>query len=663
MQTAPSSGIPAGSRKRLSSDAIASMFPDEAAGVALVTPASEALFLRYGPDHPQAGTWAFPGGRLEDGESAEEAARREAKEETGTAPGDELRLLNRNADHGADYSTFTHPIAEQFVPKLSDEHDEYRWAPLASPPQPLHAGVEHLLKAGYMPSGRGDCASDSVLAVDEESVRAFDRDGRLRVQVANISKATVNPYFGKEIPNSEELGLEPTKVYYLLRDPEELRKGAATFNNVQLLRKHVRVSAEDHQADEIVGTTGSDAVFEDPYLKNSLCVWARDAIDDIETEERRELSASYRYKADMTPGMFGGMRYDGVMRDIVANHVALVKDGRAGADVIVGDSNEEIEAMSNRELAKKISAIANRTTTVGSLVAYLRPRLANDAAIDFGKVFDGITGKNFKEKKPLLIQRIQEQSKDRLAKDASIDELAKLVDVVERLESAEGTDEAVTETQHNAMAEAANVDPIAPEPATDAEEGLKSFLKGKGMADDDINTACGMLKPKAATDADPEDKDEKKKKEEEEAAKKAAQDAAAAEADKKGEKEKKEMVDKTAMDAAIDVAVKSTRKAVIEEVRGTERAIRKAEHEVRPFVGELSPSLAFDSADDVYRHALTILGVDGVKDIHASALPTILKMQRKPGARSDDRETVVAMDSSTLERTSKKFGLDRITVV
>jgi hypothetical protein len=40
----------------------------------------------------------------------------------------------------------------------------------------------------------------------------------------------------------------------------------------------------------------------------------------------------------MTPGTYGGIKYDGVMRDIVGNHVALVEEGRAGADVHVGDA-------------------------------------------------------------------------------------------------------------------------------------------------------------------------------------------------------------------------------------------------------------------------------------------------------------------------------------
>ena len=173
----------------------------------------------------------------------------------------------------------------------------------------------------------------------DRSLRSYDQDGRLHVESSNISKATVNPYYGSEIPNYQQLGLEPKKVYYLLRDPEELEKAAPTFNNLPLLSKHIPVSADEPQKEVIAGTTGSDTVFEDGYLKCSLAVWDAEAIAGIESGEQVELSSAYHYTADMTAGEFEGRHYDGVMRDIVGNHVALVDVGRAGRDVVVSDAD------------------------------------------------------------------------------------------------------------------------------------------------------------------------------------------------------------------------------------------------------------------------------------------------------------------------------------
>lgn len=213
---------------------------------------------------------------------------------------------------------------------------------------------------------------DRLSLAQDRSLRSYDQDGRLHVESSNISKATVNPYYGGEIPNYRQLGLEPKKVYYLLRDPEELEKAAPTFNNLPLLNKHIPVSADEPQKEMIAGTTGSDTVFEDGYLKCSLAVWDAEAIAGIESGEQVELSSAYRYTADMTAGEFEGRHYDGVMRDIVGNHVALVDVGRAGRDVVVSDA----DPFNKKENTMKLKAGAK-----ARIQAAVQPLLAQDAEL------------------------------------------------------------------------------------------------------------------------------------------------------------------------------------------------------------------------------------------------------------------------------------------
>ncbi|MFM0553700.1 DUF2213 domain-containing protein [Paraburkholderia sediminicola] len=55
--------------------------------------------------------------------------------------------------------------------------------------------------------------SEVLLAFDKSSVRRTDTDGRLFLETSRISKAGVNPYWGREIPKYDELGLDPDKVY------------------------------------------------------------------------------------------------------------------------------------------------------------------------------------------------------------------------------------------------------------------------------------------------------------------------------------------------------------------------------------------------------------------------------------------------------------------
>lgn len=221
-------------------------------------------------------------------------------------------------------------------------------------------------------------AGDSAIAFDR-SVRHFDVDGRLHVDKTNISKATVNPYYGKEIPYD---GLQPDRVYQMLRHPDELAKAADTFRNLPLLIEHVPVSAADHRPDLVVGTTGSDVSFDGKYLTCSLSIWDDTAIAGVESREQTELSSAYRYVADMTPGTFEGMPYDGIMRQIVGNHVALVNVGRAGKDVVVADSNpfKEIDMKKNVAISAVLAALVANSIAADS-APYLAI-MALDAAKD-----------------------------------------------------------------------------------------------------------------------------------------------------------------------------------------------------------------------------------------------------------------------------------------
>lgn len=254
------------------------------------------------------------------------------------------------------------------------------------------------------------------LALDRASIRRKDIDGRMHVALNPIAKANVCPYLGSEIPDYEALGLDPDKVYMLYRDPEELARGAHTFNNIQVLARHKPVNAEDPAKEIIVGSTGTDALWGEPYLLNTLVIWDQEGIDLIESEEAKEISPGYRYRADMTPGEYEGLHFDGVMRDIVGNHIALVPEGRQGRDVVVGDSQLEIAPVK----------LKNRTQLMmhGAISALVLPKLAQDAQVDLTGALKGIDKTNGKTKIPAVVAAITTLTKGKLAEDATLDGLA-----------------------------------------------------------------------------------------------------------------------------------------------------------------------------------------------------------------------------------------------
>jgi hypothetical protein len=227
-------------------------------------------------------------------------------------------------------------VGEEFVGK--DEEPDYRAV--------IQRVVEALKDLGTHEEEHVDeelAATDSalVLALDRDSVRRIDEDGHLHVEQSVISKATVNPYRGGEIPGFSELGLDANKVYNLLRPADELAKAAASFNGKPLLLKHRPINAKDHTPDLVIGSV-SNPVFENPDLKAELVIWPQDSIDAIQDGSKREISCGYRYVPVMEPGVFEGMPFDGWMSQISANHVAIIPDGRVSG-AVVGDSAEEIQ--------------------------------------------------------------------------------------------------------------------------------------------------------------------------------------------------------------------------------------------------------------------------------------------------------------------------------
>ncbi|QFR59565.1 head maturation protease [Xanthomonas virus phiXaf18] len=169
-------------------------------------------------------------------------------------------------------------------------------------------------------------------AFDKKSARSFDADGRMRVRDCVISVGEINPYYGREIPNYKALGLDANKVYDLYRDPAELERAAPSFNGPLMIR-HVAQTANEPRK-EYIGGTVYDVRYADGKVWADLLVMDQQAIDYVQSGELADLSSSYRYTADMTPGEVNGRKYDGRMTDIQGNHVALVEDGRAtGAHV------------------------------------------------------------------------------------------------------------------------------------------------------------------------------------------------------------------------------------------------------------------------------------------------------------------------------------------
>ncbi len=400
----------------------------------------------------------------------------------------------------------------------------------------------------------------------------------MRVEMSRISKAVINPYRGSEIPNWQELHLDPNKIYRLLRDPKELEKAADTFSGKPLLMRHVPVTSELPNQALWVGTLGK-VTWEDPYLvARPLTVIDAEAQKLIESDEQRELSAGYRYKAVMVPGVFEGEAFDGRMTEIAGNHTALVSAGRAGPDVLVADElPAELKSMRNGKriarLQKKFPALANLSQS---------ELMALDAELGETPAKPVVT-LDEKETKAVCDEALAEKRKT------------------------DGEDAELTDEERDAALEKARDKKAKDAKAKDAKRAKDEAEKAAEDEEDD--------------EGDPEDEDDAEDKRAKDSEEK-PDHRKDFNSEKEGGADKpakdKRAKDKRAHDAAMTMdqvnkivarAVAREASKVRDEVTAQQRALAIACDEVRPLVGQVQLH-AFDSAEEVYAYALEKRGVE-----------------------------------------------------
>lgn len=129
--------------------------PRVGVGVIVVRDGLVLLGLRQGSHG--AGTWALPGGHLEFGESVEQCAAREVREETGL----DIRraaqaTYSSDLFEGKHYVTlFVVADAPDGDPRVlePDKCERWVWQRWSALPQPLFQPLASIHRAGYVPHG------------------------------------------------------------------------------------------------------------------------------------------------------------------------------------------------------------------------------------------------------------------------------------------------------------------------------------------------------------------------------------------------------------------------------------------------------------------------------------------------------------------------------
>ena len=264
----------------------------------------------------------------------------------------------------------------------------------------------------------------------KDSVRSIDDNGFLHVAVSNITKEQVAPYLGSEIPNFERLGLKPDSIYKVYRPAEELKKAVISSNGIPIQLDHHADFADAPAKETRVGSTGTDGIFNAPYLQNSLHIQDADAIKRINDGSMRELSLGYRYTPEKKSGVFNGEPYDLIMRDISCNHLALVEEGRAGHDVLVKDSKSTLNEVTNMsDKVEKIElALADQMITTANMLKDLHKTDAMGNVVDITKDEEIST---MEDKLNEFLAKLEEAGIDKDEARAKIEEIIKAKSEVE----------------------------------------------------------------------------------------------------------------------------------------------------------------------------------------------------------------------------------------
>lgn len=232
-----------------------------------------------------------------------------------------------------------------------------------------------------------------------------------------ISKVGVFDYHGSTLPDAPDR----SKVYRVYRPAQEL--GAPGFldsmrlipwiNDHEMLGEQIGGTPTDEYG--VHGVVGQDSRFDGQYVRSNIKVYSSKMAADLRAG-KKELSLGYQCRIDWTPGHFDGQRYDCIQRDLRANHLALVTEGRMGPDVAVLDNGQDRLTITADSLEYK--AMPDNTKTEPTLADVMTRLVAMDAKIaDMEKK---MPAEDSEEEKAAKLKAAEEaEAADKAAKDAA----------------------------------------------------------------------------------------------------------------------------------------------------------------------------------------------------------------------------------------------------
>lgn len=211
--------------------------------------------------------------------------------------------------------------------------------------------------------------------------RYIDENGYLEVRDNPLTREGVFQYLGSEI-NAPEAN----RIYNVYRPAEEIEAAAESFKLMPFINDHEWLGQHGTPSEKkgVLGVVGEGVYFDAPYLRGNIKIHSSIA-QDLINAGKIELSAGYKCEYVPEEGTFNGQKYDYIQKNLRANHLALVREGRTGKDVRILDGS--IITIDTKDLLMTIEQIMAAIASMSDedkakLLAALNPATDEDKTED-----------------------------------------------------------------------------------------------------------------------------------------------------------------------------------------------------------------------------------------------------------------------------------------
>ena len=223
------------------------------------------------------------------------------------------------------------------------------------------------------------------------SARAYDINGWFEVADNPISREGVFPYSGAQVGHPDR-----GRVFQVYRPGEELSApdALASFRLMPIIDDHTMLGEGHTPAEDVgvAGVIGENVKFDRGVMTANLKIFSKALAQKIKNG-KTELSCGYRCVYDFTPGVWNGQPYDAIQRQIRANHLALVDEGRMGPEVSILDQMTfTVDAKEttpvDEELKKAMEAMAAKIAELEAKIDGAAAKVGDEETQPAGEVVD-----------------------------------------------------------------------------------------------------------------------------------------------------------------------------------------------------------------------------------------------------------------------------------